>query len=399
MRLISFKLISLLITFLLLSSCRDPFSSNIESRFIDILQECQPQMSSSEASEHLQVLPDLENSFHELVACGGLTYTLIDTVANMPGSSMFGQSASGQNLSDLKYEGGYYILNQSDNGTVMKIKLGKDVGKTEWDDFEALSADLMDPSNYFSNPKIKISTADGDITLSFDTPGSLASEFDLISIFGLKEGQNEIVYHFEGLKAFSFLDGLIDKLTFSIDLLRGKLVISIDNTDLPSTGDSIKDVVIGTVKDNAVPSIPSSVEVDLPQEFTEKYQAFQAQIDALKIFSYIDIKQVFTNTIIYTTELTPMSIADIKRTQGNLDPSKLSYKLASISTENKAINQKLEMTDESWEVRINQVSYQLETDFNFVVSVPNRYRLNGNFKNGRAILTSCEPSSSSSIGE
>jgi hypothetical protein len=64
--------------------------------------------------------------------------------------------------------------------------------------------------------------------------------------------------------------------------------------------------------------------------------------------------------------------------------------LNSISAENQEINQKLEMSDASWEVKVNNQSNQLEADFNFVVSVPNRYRLNGIFKNGRAILNSCD---------
>ncbi len=389
MRSASFKFVCLLMAFLCIQSCREPFSTNIESRFIEILQECQPEMGTSEASEHLQVLVDLENSFHELVACGGLTYALIDTIANMPTNAMFGQAvAPDQGITELRYQNGYYVLNQPSNGTVMKIKLGKDTGAAKWDDFAAVSADLIDPSNYFSNPQLKISTADGDITLTFDTPGSLASDFDLLANFDLEEGQNEIVYHFEGLKAFSFLDEYIDKLTFSLDLIRGKLIISLDDVKLPSTGDDVQDAVLDVVKDSAAPSIPTFVEVNLPKEFTDKYQAFQAKIDALKIYSFIDIKQTFTSVITYKTELTPVSVSQIKRT--NVDASNLSYKLNSISAENQEINQKLEMSDASWEVKVNNQSNQLEADFNFVVSVPNRYRLNGIFKNGRAILNSCD---------
>jgi hypothetical protein len=374
---------------LLLSSCRSSsYAEQVDSRYIQILQECKPEMSSSEAATHLGILIELEDSFHELVACGQLTYTLIDSIAQMSSNAMFGQESSqSTSLSDLKHQDGMYVLEQPESGTVMKVKFGKELNG----DFNVaeIGADLIDPSNYFSNPRAKIYAAEGEIRMTFEAPGPLAEQFDILSILGLDQGQNEMIYAFPGLKALTFLDDYLGKFTVGVDLLRGKLVITLDDpVDAPNAGQEDVDAVIDFVANEAADRVLSNVEVDLPEEFVSKYQAFQAKIDELKMRSFVDINQKLESTITYSTEIQPISIAKLKAKA--VDPEQLKYKLIAISAVNESLEQTMQMSNESWEIKIDHITYQINTTFDFVIEGKNNYRLYGTFNNGQARLNRCE---------
>ncbi len=374
---------------LTLYSCRgSSYAEQVDSRYIEIMQECKPEMSRSDIATHLGILIELEDSFHELVTCGQLTYQLVESVANMSSDAMFGQPPQqSTSLTDLKHQDGMYVLEQPENGTVMRVKFGKELSG----DFNVaeIGADLIDPNNYFANPRAKIYAAAGEIRLTFESPGPLADEFGLIELLGLEQGQNEIVYAFEGLKALTFLDDYLGLFTINIDLLRGKLIINLDDPiDAPSSGNDVVDVAIDFASDAATDAVLKAVEVDLPEAFVSKYQAFQTKIDALKVRSFIDINQKLDSTITYTTEVQPISVAKLKANA--VDPEQLKYKLIAISAVNEGLQQTMQMSNDSWEIKINNVTYEINTTFDFVIEGKNSYRLYGTFNNGQARLNSCE---------
>ncbi|HCH66776.1 MAG TPA: hypothetical protein DFR83_28495, partial [Deltaproteobacteria bacterium] len=136
------------------------------------VQECTEGLSTREVNDHLAMVFDLEQSYHELVACGGLVVSLAVAVIEVVVS--LAEDPSGGLPWGLSREGGAYISEPGGAGsTVMAARF------FFGDDYEVgAEGDLVEDNvfalkSYLENPQLDFDYTTGEVLIRYDRRGPL----------------------------------------------------------------------------------------------------------------------------------------------------------------------------------------------------------------------------------
>lgn len=152
-------------------------NSNTESTALPSVQEqlasCTQNLSNEQITDNVRYVEDYNQSLHELIACGNMTFQLIDVIQKTI-SSLISGTAAGLPSGLVFNEGTYQVTPPGYSEPVMSIvfkaKVDSSLGKAG----ELIVHQLNDVSNYLTNPSsTEPSLERTEIELSFEGLGPL----------------------------------------------------------------------------------------------------------------------------------------------------------------------------------------------------------------------------------
>jgi len=177
------------------------------------LDACTQGMSARSVDEHLAIVFDLEQSYHEMVACGGLVGALAGAVIDVIASLV--EDPSGGLPDGFTREGGVYTSAPGgDSNTVMNAMF------TYGDDYEAgARGDLVEHNvfalkNYLENPSVDFDYTTGDILIRYGARGPL------VELLG---------FGAEPPRPLRINPNNVDRLTREIEKLRIQTTVFVDD--------------------------------------------------------------------------------------------------------------------------------------------------------------------------
>lgn len=136
------------------------------------VQSCTEGLSNREVNDHLAMVFDLEQSYHEMVACGGLVVSLAVAVIDVIVSLV--EDPSGGLPRGLSREGGAYISEPGGaSNTVMTARFffgdDYDVGA----EGDLVEDNVFALKSYLENPQLDFDYTTGEVLIRYDRRGPL----------------------------------------------------------------------------------------------------------------------------------------------------------------------------------------------------------------------------------
>ena len=154
------------------SSVGPKVGSTMSPGSVVALDECTVGLSAREVDEHLAMVFDLEQSYHEMVACGALVGVLAQAVIDVIFSLV--ESPSGGLPAGVTREGGVYTSAPGgSSNTVMDARF------YFGDDYEVGAAGDMVQDNifalrsYLENPRVDVDYTTGELLIRYESRGPL----------------------------------------------------------------------------------------------------------------------------------------------------------------------------------------------------------------------------------
>ena len=136
------------------------------------LQACTQGLSSREVDEHLSMVFDLEQSYHEMVACGGLVVNLAVAVIEVIASLV--EDPSGGLPDGVSRDGGVYTSapgGQSNTVMTARFFFGDDYDVGAQGDM--VEHNVFALKSYLENPRVDIDYTTGELLIRYDSRGPL----------------------------------------------------------------------------------------------------------------------------------------------------------------------------------------------------------------------------------
>jgi hypothetical protein len=136
------------------------------------LGACTDGLSAAVVDEHLAVVLDLEQSYHELIACGGMVFLLAQAVVDVVASIV--ESPSGGLPDGLEREGGLYTATPGgDSNTLMTATFSFGDDYEVGAEGERIEDNLFALKSYLENPSVDIDYTTGELLIRYGARGPL----------------------------------------------------------------------------------------------------------------------------------------------------------------------------------------------------------------------------------
>ncbi len=185
--------------------CPKDCDTVIDADFGD-LASCMSDLTQGELSDTFTIVADVEQSYHEMVACGALTVLIAEEVSLIANQMVENPDDIGT-PDGFSWNGEAYVTESATSGTVMDVTFHYgddfDVGA----DGEAILYDLFDADNYLVNPRLDVDYLTQELILRYDDRGPL------VELLGLGARPDRPIRL--GLDDVDVFDGLFGRVKIS----------------------------------------------------------------------------------------------------------------------------------------------------------------------------------------
>jgi hypothetical protein len=130
---------------------------------------CMEDLEQGELSEQLVLVGAMDDSYHEMVACGALTYLIAEAVYNIFADLIDGKDPAAP--SEFAFEEGAWTTGSGGTAMAVTFHYGDDYDVGAED--EVVSHNLFDGDNYLTNIRVEVDYLAFEVIVRYDDTGPL----------------------------------------------------------------------------------------------------------------------------------------------------------------------------------------------------------------------------------